>query len=95
MESGKFLNVDQCRGAFGTAVLIPLESGKFLNTMHWQTCKVALGLNPFGVREVSKRGVEVFADLVEVLIPLESGKFLNRSLQIFLIQINDLYFKFC
>ena len=59
-------------------VLIPLESGKFLNV-----CSIcsgcSIGLNPFGVREVSKRyKLGENNESVTVLIPLESGKFLNQ-----------------
>ena len=36
------------------SVLIPLESGKFLN-INMNELWIAFRLNPFGVREVSKR----------------------------------------
>ena len=35
-------------------VLIPLESGKFLNLASQRAASDAISLNPFGVREVSK-----------------------------------------
>ena len=57
-------------------VLIPLKSGKFLNTKHIIGKKL-LGLNPFEVREVSKPMVCRQCSSSMVLIPLKSGKFLN------------------
>ena len=39
-----------------TNVLIPLESGKFLNTKAPVQESTDFSLNPFGVREVSKHG---------------------------------------
>ena len=61
-------------------VLIPLESGKFLNV-----CSIcsgcSIGLNPFGVREVSKPMRKPIKRRIVVLIPLESGKFLNFIFQ--------------
>ena len=55
LESGKFLNSGACEFWFLLLVLIPLESGKFLNLITWWKLVKARRLNPFGVREVSKR----------------------------------------
>ena len=55
MESGKFLNAKRNKEVVSASeVLIPLESGKFLNKVIEMTKAATIGLNPFGVREVSK-----------------------------------------
>ena len=59
-------------------VLIPLESGKFLNLIGADMV-TSIGLNPFGVREVSKPAIQTVFTSFFVLIPLESGKFLNEN----------------
>ena len=56
MESGKFLNAKRNKEVVSASeVLIPLESGKFLNIKALEAITKAICLNPFGVREVSKR----------------------------------------
>ena len=79
MESGKFLNKVLVAKVGNVGVLIPLESGKFLNEDIEIHSIASVSLNPFGVREVSKQMKCGTRPLQTVLIPLESGKFLNAS----------------
>ena len=55
LKSGKFLNIRERQKRLRIYVLIPLKSGKFLNYEDKLRQWLTFGLNPFEVREVSKR----------------------------------------